>query len=233
MRKIRILDLLFPRRCVLCDGALSKDEENICKECAPKVGLIGGDVCMVCGRSVQKEQELCPDCTGNKHRFRGGRFALSYDVIGDSVFKFKYSNRPEYAKFYAKSITDRWGEWIEAVNADALVPVPLHKKRLLKRGYNQAELLSKELSRLTGIPSLGDYATRVKNTAPQKKYDRKQRQINVEKAFIVNKNSVKLKTVIVVDDIFTTGSTIDSLSEALMEAGVKRVYFLTITAAGT
>lgn len=228
-----IVDLFFPKRCVLCDGTLSGEEEGICGGCIGKIKYIEGDVCAVCGRTVSDNAELCRECAGRKRGFLGGRFPLSYELIGDSVFRFKYANRPEYGAFYAKCIVERWREWIEAVDPDALIPVPLHKKRFNKRGYNQAEILAKEISNLINVPCLPGLVSRVKNTAPQKRFDRKQRQINVKKAFIVNENSVKLSTVIVVDDIFTTGSTIEALSDVLKKAGVKRVYFLTITAAET
>lgn len=217
----------------MCDLALRRNERGICPKCRKGERFITGDVCMNCGRPVENHGEICDACGKYHHNFQGGRFPLSYEWIGDSVFRFKYANRPEYGAYYAECIVKRYGEWINAVGADALIPVPLHNKRLAARGYNQAEVLAEELSKLTKIPCESGLAERVKNTIPQKTFDRKGRQLNVEKAFIVKQNGVKLETVFVVDDIFTTGSTIDALSEALKVVGVKKIYFLTITAAGT
>lgn len=230
---IKLWNLLYPRRCAVCDGALTSSESGVCSECRDKIKYIDKNVCCICGRPVKRREEMCMECRGTKHLFAGGRSVLSYDFIGDSVFRFKYANRPEYAQFYADCIWNCCRDWIEALGADAIVPVPLHKKRLLKRGYNQAEVLANALSQRSKIPCLQDLCERTRNTVAQKYFDRKDRQINVKKAFIVRKNGVKLSTIIVVDDIFTTGSTIDALSEVLLKAGVKRVYFLTITAAGT
>ena len=229
----RLTDLFFPRRCVLCDNTLMASENGVCGDCKNKIKYISGRVCPVCGRKLLKSGEICEDCVKTRHVFLGGRFPFSYELIGDSVFRFKYSNRPEYAAFYAESIVEYAREFIASVDADGIIPVPLHKKRLAKRGYNQAELLAAEISKLTKIPMYADLAERVVNTRPQKEFDKKQRQINVKKAFNVKENSVKLRTVLVVDDIFTTGSTIDSLAESLKGSGVERVYFLTITAAST
>ncbi len=229
----KIWDYIYPARCAVCDSALEKGQKGICTECRTKVKYIGKNVCCVCGLPVKRNVEKCEECRVRKHNFSGGRSALSYDFIGDSVFRFKYSNRTEYANFYAECIVGQCKEWIDAVRADAVIPVPLHKKRLAKRGYNQAEVLAQAISARTGIPCISDLCERTRNTVAQKFFDRRDRQINVKKAFIVRENGVKLNTIIVVDDIFTTGSTIDSLSECLLKAGVKRVYFLTITAAGT
>ena len=226
-------ELVFPRRCVACDRALTGKEHGICSDCKTKVRFVSKNCCVICGRSVDNREELCISCGKYRHSFQGGRFPLSYEWIGDSVFRFKYSNRPEYGEYYAKCIVEHCSEWIEAVSADALIPVPLHNKRLAVRGYNQAEVLAEEISKLTKIPVEKNLVERIRNTVPQKRFDRKGRQINVKKAFIVKQNSVKLETVFIVDDIFTTGSTIDALSEVLKAAGVKKTYFLTITAAGT
>lgn len=229
----RVWDILFPRRCGVCDKALAKYEQGICSECIKKAVYIEEPVCVKCGRPITGMTVLCSDCMKNRREFEAGRFPLSYEWIGNSVYRFKYMNRPEYVTYYADVIMDKLGDFIKCINADAFVPVPLHKKRLAKRGYNQAEELSRELSKRTGIPTVANCVQRSRNTIPQKKFNKKARLINMKKAFIVRENSVKLKTIIVVDDIFTTGSTINSLSRELKASGVGKIYFITITAAGT
>ena len=137
-------------------------------------------------------------------------------------------NRPEYIAFYAKAIEERLGEFIRHIDPDGFIPVPIHKKRYIKRGYNQAEELSKELSKLTGIQTYNDLVLRIKDTVPQKKINKIERQINMKKAFIVKENSVKLRKIIVVDDIFTTGSTCDECASVLMKNGAYKVIVLTV-----
>ena len=188
---------------------------------------------MRCGRPVSANEEYCEECREEKHFFLSGRFSFSYEQAAQGLYKFKYMNRTKYARAYAGVLCKELDTWIKAVGADALVPVPLHKKRLIKRGYNQAKVLADEISGLTGIPVWDKCVARVKNTAPQKTNDRKHRLNNLKNAFIVRGNVVKLDTVIIVDDIYTTGSTVDSLAEVLIDAGVKRVFFITVTAAGT
>lgn len=226
-------DLLWPVRCIVCDNAMKRSRICICNECRDKLRKISGKRCIRCSRRVVDDSEYCPDCKRLYHSFDGGRFVFSYLTIGESVFRFKYQNRAEYARSFAELIYDELREWIEFINPDALIAVPLHRKRENKRGYNQAEELSREISLLSGVPERSDLIKRSRNTIAQKTFGRKQRQINVKKAFIVRENDVKLDTVIVVDDIFTTGSTIDAVSKELKQHGVKFVYFITITAAGT
>ena len=229
----RLKDILFPRRCVICDTALTLREAGICSKCIPGVRYVNEPVCTVCGRPLPEPAEYCDECKYTGHIFKAGRFPLSYEYISESVYKFKYMNRPEYAGFYADAVCKKLSGFIEAISPDGLVPVPLHKKRLIKRGYNQAEVLAHEISLRTGVPVYSDIAQRIKNTVPQKKFARRERRLNVKKAFIVWENGVKLSKVIVIDDIFTTGSTIDALSYELKKAGAGDIYFITITAAGT
>ncbi|MCR5279998.1 MAG: ComF family protein [Lachnospiraceae bacterium] len=230
---MNLLKILYPERCIICDGVLALSEHNFCGKCLSELKLIKEPVCMRCGRPVKSEEEYCEECREVKHNFVGGRFSFSYEQTASGLYRFKYMNRMRYAVGYGEILGRELKTWIGAVGADALVPVPLHKKRLIKRGYNQAKLLAEEISRHTGIPVYADLVARIKNTVPQKTFDRKHRVNNLKNAFIVRENVVKLDTVIIVDDIFTTGSTIDSLSEALTAAGVKRVFFITVTAAGT
>ena len=121
----------------------------------------------------------------------------------------------------------RLGGFIRSCRAEALVPVPLHKSRFRKRGYNQAQVLAEELSALTGIPVRTDLIERAEKTAPMKDLSAAERQNNLKKAFKICRNDVKL-SIIVIDDIYTTGSTIDAMSRELKKAGVERIYFVTL-----
>ena len=107
------------------------------------------------------------------------------------------------------------------------MPTPLHKKRLKKRGYNQSEILSEQISTLLNLPIRKDILSRDKMMASQKKMSLEQRQNNMKKAFHIVKNDVKLKSIILVDDIYTTGNTINAAALALKETGIEKIYFVT------
>jgi len=207
-------------------------ETGVCPECAKKLITIKGPVCEKCGRPVDKKGDICDECIAEDFSFDGGRSVFTYSSVSDSIYRLKYMNRPAYARTYGKLLAKEAGDWLEWIKPDALVPVPLHKKRLIKRGYNQAKELADAISGEVGIPVADYLVRRSKNTVPQKLVDKKGRQINMKKAFIVEENVVSFKRIVLIDDIFTTGSTIDSLSRVLKDAGVKEVYFLTISRAG-
>ena len=115
-----------------------------------------------------------------------------------------------------------------SLGAQALVPVPIHKSRQKKRGYNQALLLAEVLSAYCGIPVYDDLIARCGKTKAQKNLTDRERQNNLKKAFKIGRNDVKLKTIIVVDDIYTTGTTLDAVAKVCKEAGVVSVYSLTV-----
>ncbi len=176
-------------------------------------------------KTVKDEEQA--DCSHEDFYFDGGRCSFAYSTVNDSIYRFKYMGRASYAKTYARLMVDE-----RLINPDALIPVPMHKKRLIKRGYNQATELAVEISRLTKIPVNDTCIIRQKNTIPQKLATRRLRSANMKKAFIVIENVVNLRRVVIIDDIFTTGSTVDSMAKELKKAGVKEVYFLTFARAG-
>ena len=136
--------------------------------------------------------------------------------------------RQEYAGFYAKDLYDRYGFWLHAIRPDALVPVPIHASRKRKRGYNQAELLAAELSKHSGIPVNSNLILRKKKTKPQKDLTIQERQNNLKKAFKICQNDVKLSTIVIIDDIYTTGSTVDDMAKLLMTSGIQKVYYVAL-----
>ena len=116
------------------------------------------------------------------------------------------------------------GRQILSWKVDALVPVPLHPTRKRKRGYNQAELLALEIGKQLGLLVENNWLIRTKNTVPQKLLNGQERRNNLKKAFKLCRNDVKLKSIIVIDDIYTTGSTMDAVAQVLKNAGIERVY---------
>lgn len=224
-----ILTMIYPDRCIVCDEVISFDSPGICKSCQGKLVYITTR-CFKCGKELYDERmEYCPDCMDTPHKFyRGFPLYVYNDGISKSIYRFKYGNRRRYAKVYGNEMANRLGAEIMKLKPDALIPVPLHKKKLKKRGYNQAKLIADELGKRLCIPVIDDYVVRDKNTTPLKLLNRSERQNNLKKAFKIGRNDVKLNSIVIVDDIYTTGSTVDEISGILLDAGVKKVSYVSL-----
>ena len=156
-----IWDIFYPRRCVICDRILRMKEQEICRQCKGLPLLIGENFCMKCGKRVPEGQEYCEDCQSKKTTFLCGRSVFSYNRdLRRSIARFKYHGRQEYASYYGRMMYKVHKEWIQKIQPDMLLPVPVHKKRLQQRGYNQAELIAKELGVHARIPVVTDWLCR-------------------------------------------------------------------------
>lgn len=224
-----LLTIIFPARCAVCDQVLPFGERDVCRSCKTKIQYLGNRVCFCCGKGVREEEEYCYDCRKRKHDFDQGRALFSYEFIRLSLYRFKYGGRKEYASFYAKSIAVELASQKQIWKPQALIPVPIHAKRYKKRGYNQAEEIAKELGRLWNLPVITNLVYRTKNTRPMKEIVGTDRQNNLKKAFKLGTNDVKLNTIIIIDDIYTTGSTIDAVARECRRAGIERIYFITVS----
>lgn len=228
--KIKVKELLWPNTCLFCGKINPK---GVCLSCAGKVDalFVREPKCLKCGKPVRyKEQEYCYDCAHNHHYYdRGAALWLHKEPVTASVYRFKYRNQRFYAGFYASRMAAEYGALIRRWSPEAVIPVPLYKGRRRKRGYNQAEILADEVGKLLGIPVLKDLVERVQNTMPQKMLDNKKRKQNLRKAFAVRRRPAGIRKVLVIDDIYTTGATIDAVARVLKAAGVQKVYFLTIS----
>ncbi len=224
-----ILSILFPRHCILCDEVVSLGE-YVCRECKGKLPYIQEPSCKKCGKQLESEdREYCGDCQRKQHNFLQGKAIFSYQKEKKlSMYRFKYSNRREYADVYAKMAVARYGKWLEYRGIEAIVPVPMYESKRRKRGYNQAECFAKSLSRELQIPMESRLIKRVKNTVPQKELNDTQRKDNLKGAFQLQTNIVKYSKILLVDDIYTTGSTMDAVADCLMKAGVAEIYVLSV-----
>lgn len=222
------LQLLFPRRCPVCDDIVTPGGEEICPECLGRLKPLRAPWCMKCGKKLGGREEYCSDCRSREHEFVRGRGLYEYESVALPIYRFKYGGRREYADFFGGQMAQWLGDFVKNAKPDALIPIPLHRKRMAQRGYNQAELLAAAAGRRLGLPVLTGYLVREKNTAPLKYENPKERQNNLKKAFNITQNDVKLKRVILVDDIYTTGSTVDEAARTLKMAGLREVYFITL-----
>lgn len=225
-----INDLLFPGRCVVCDKVLPMGISGCHPSCQPLLKEITTPYCMKCGKALTRESEVyCNDCTGRNHSFDGGRAVYLYDdFMRTSMYRLKYHKRAEYADFYGKQMAEKLAYYLNDLHAQALIPIPVHPKRMEKRGYNQAELLANAMSETLDLPVKTDLLSRVSATQKQKELSARKRENNLKKAFKTSRNDVKLDTVILVDDIYTTGATMDAAAGCLKDAGVRRVYFASL-----
>ena len=230
LRAGRILtELLFPGRCPVCDRPVEPPGGDICGGCEGTLVRIREPRCQKCGKQLQDAgAEYCYDCGRSRHVYDRGAALYTYACIRRTIYRFKYRGRREYAVFLGRALAENLGGLILSWRPDALVPVPLHPERERDRGYNQAELLALQLGKRLGIPILSGYLARVKNTRPQKELEGAARQNNLKKAFKIVQDDVKLNTIVIIDDIYTTGSTIDAAALECRKAGVQRVFFIAL-----
>lgn len=186
---------------------------------------------MKCGKPVNsEEQEFCRDCGKRNYAFEQGRSLwLHVPPVSKAIYQLKFHNKRYYAEIFAREMACEYGQWIRDCGVQEILPVPLHSSRRRQRGYNQAELLAEELSEKLRIPVRKDVVFRVRRTKPQKQLDDRDREENLKGAFGISRHWKAPAAVLVVDDIYTTGSTIHKISKLLIRAGVEKVYFLTIS----
>ena len=222
------LNLLYPRRCPLCHRILRSSHELLCPDCAREIKPISGPRCYKCGKPVKTEEEYCRDCSHHPGAFDQGRGIFHYDDrMKYSIMKYKYFGCREYSRFYGKAMYLYGRDMLALWKPQVIVPVPLHWRKQRMRGFNQAELLAEELSGYTGIPVDSKLLEKGKATRSQKKLDATERKKNLREAFRVVGNPSG-KRILLIDDVYTTGSTMDVLSRALLEKGASHVFFLTL-----
>lgn len=224
-----IKELVYPGRCAVCDDILLPGAGKVCRECRSKPEYVKEPACKKCGKPLRNmEAEYCRDCMEKRHYFKEGAALFVYSSVRESLYRFKYEGRQEYGEYYGQQVGLHLAEKLRRWKPEGLIPVPLHKKRQKKRGYNQAAVLARAISRETGIPVYENFARRIKNTVPQKELDGQARENNLKKAFKICQNDVKLKTIIIIDDIYTTGSTMDALALECKKAGIETIYCISL-----
>lgn len=246
-----VAELLYPPRCPLCDelllpgsntrkrtvlsktlrqGELPTLRKGICTLCERKLTRIAEPVCKKCGKPLSDERrEYCGDCAGKKHSYRQGKAVFLYKgAMRQSMYRFKYSNRREYASFYADEAAVSYADWVRRREIEAIVPIPMYPAKKRRRGYNQAEVFAGALGQKLQIPVETKLVKRTRDTTPQKELSDSQRKKNLKNAFRVTGDKVVYRQILLVDDIYTTGSTMDAVAEALLAAGAQNIYYICI-----
>ena len=235
MIKMWIAGIFYPLRCPLCQNLMAGGKLEICDSCKKKIKKISEPRCKKCGRPIRlKEQEFCHDCQKKHHIYKEGAAIYLYkEEIRKAVHRMKFHNQRIYAKIFGRIMAKEAKEKIRMWGIEAVIPVPMYRKKQKIRGYNQAELLAKEIADQLNLPLICDFVARVRDTRPQKELEGKARENNLKKAFIITKNDVKLKKILIVDDIYTTGSTIDAVADVLKTYGGEEIYFLSLCIGGS
>ncbi|MGN0322527.1 MAG: ComF family protein [Oliverpabstia sp.] len=227
----KLLDWLYPARCVFCDCLLEKREKYLCSQCRRHMPEpIREPRCKKCSKPLESEgKEYCYDCTEYHHSYDRGLAVFAYrDPMKEALMRFKFHGRKEYGEFLGKLLCMYGKTFLQQTKPQVIIPVPVHRKKKNRRGYNQAEVLAAAVSRGFSIPIRTDLVLRRKFTKAQKELNRKERKRNLKQAFYVKDEVKNYRTVLIVDDIYTTGSTVNAIAEKLKSRGVQRVYFLVL-----
>ncbi len=214
------LDLLFPPRCVVC----RRVGEWFCAACRNRIEKIPAPICPRCGRPLTRAD--CPYCAKSPLRMDGTRAVAFFEGgLRQAIHTFKYSHRPELAALLAELLRDYLTAY--PIPADALVAVPLHPERERARGYNQSLLLARALSAHNHLPVWEDVLTRVRVTRPQVELDAEERHANVRDAFAATERVAGAR-VLLIDDVCTTGATMEACGAALYAHGAQSVWGLAL-----
>jgi ComF family protein len=218
-----ILNLIFPPRCVNC----RKTGDFFCPKCRESLVYLPQPVCIKCSEPITSGA-ICHRCQSQKWDIDGIRSVFQYEgAIRQAVIQFKYHNVKALAEPLARLMTPHLE--LSPLNADLLVPVPSHPQRLRERGYNQAALLASKVSEMTSIPLNERTLVRTKNTSQQAKTDSLAQRIeNMTDAFACRSRNLSGKRILLVDDVCTSGTTLNACAAPLKAAGAASVHGVTL-----
>jgi ComF family protein len=222
-----LLDLLFPPNCISCKAANSW----LCQTCLSRILFITSPVCQRCGTPIGIEA-ACRQCKNNPLQALDGIRAASFfenNPIRPAIHFLKYRNHKAVASILATILAEAYRRYELA--ADVIVPVPLHPSRLRERGYNQSELLARALGAILVLPVDTSTLQRTRQTKSQMTLDAYERHQNVAEAFACSNATLSGQRVLLIDDVCTTGSTLEVCAHALKQSGVASVWGLTLAKA--
>lgn len=232
-----LLDLLFPPACHLCRQAVSGGTAiHICPACRETLRPVSSPLCSHCGQpfvSTVQEDHRCGDCITSPPPFAAARSAYRYEGgMHDLIHQLKYGKRVRLRRPLALLLEERLTPFVRETAPELLVPVPLHLQRLRRRGFNQVVLLADLLSELWGIPHCRDALRRLRPTGEQATLDALARGRNVRGAFeVARPEEVRGRSILLLDDVYTTGSTVRECARVLRKAGSSEVYVATVARA--
>ena len=231
----RLGDLLYPRRCLVCGGDLGPGASGpLCREHRRAVVLVEEPFCDRCGKKMFAHATgdlICDECRQTKRHFDRAFSATIYnDVMQIFVHRYKYGMREYLRTTLARWMSEFVHRHVDVESLDAIVPVPLHWRRFQYRGFNQAIVLARPLAREFSLPIVKHVLRRRRHTAPQVGLNLEQRKRNIRDAFGVRRGErIKDKRLLLVDDVYTTGATINECARVLKAAGAASVVAFTLT----
>ena len=232
-----LADVLFPPRCQSCRTIAEKLTNDLfCPACEKKIQYIRAPLCPICGSPFPDSEELghlCGDCLTAPKPFAVARSVAVFDgILLEAIHAFKYHNKTGLGTGLGRMMTGDSYAGMDMQGFTMIMPVPLHVRRLRERGFNQSLILAKVLSARYAIPL--DFVTlwRERDTPPQTMMGRKERQANIKGAFgVADKERVRKQHVLLIDDVYTTGSTLAECTRVLLNGGAAQVGVLTLARA--
>ncbi len=227
-------NFILPPRCCGC-GHMANEHHKLCSACWSRLTFISSPQCYRCGWPIPFDhgESQCGKCLAEPPPFEGGWSTFVYkDLVRSLIIRFKHGDATYLAPVFAKWLfAGNQRQRDQLLSCDYLIPVPMHRWRLLKRRYNQATLLARHLSPLCDVAVHPFALERIRNTDTQHKKSRQRRKENVRSAFrVMEKYREELagKTVCLIDDVWTTGATLTACAKVLRRAGVAKVYVLSL-----
>jgi ComF family protein len=231
----RLIDLILPPRCIV-SGEIVDTQGMLSPDSWSELNFITNPQCNRCGFPFDfdsgdvSEENICLGCLKSPPLFDKARSALAYDDASrDVILSFKHGDQTQAVPSFIPWLNQAGRSILE--RADYLVPVPLHRWRILRRRFNQSALIAQYLSKDINVPALLDALKRQRATVTQGKLQANERQKNVKNAFAVNlkhRDKLKGKTIILIDDVYTTGATVNECTKVLLKAGAASVNILTL-----
>jgi len=227
------VNLLYPLHCAICEKSLpAADERGVCAFCAGQIRPNPKPHCASCGRSLQGAKGTCADCRKTPLHFTRAYSACLYEgATKELIHLFKYGNRRDLSKLLTGLLIDFIKDDRGIIDGiTAVTFVPLHKKRLRERDFNQSEILASGIAKEFGI-SLVDVLEKIVSTRNQNELSREERLVNLQDAFDIKdtaKNYLQSSRILLIDDVMTTGATLDEASRVLLELGTAEVRCLTL-----
>lgn len=230
-----LLQLFFPDgvECVVCDQLLFNQHEFLCDECLQKFDFIKGKSCNGCGKSLPKvfDGDYCSECAGREQLFTSGLSCVSYDEFSAAaIWKFKYHHKRYMGRMMGALMSDLlMATYIEDV--DVIIPVPIYESKEKTKGYNHSQIIAEEIGRRCHKTVIKDFLVRKRPTKPLKDLTREERIAELVDAFDLNKAYKCLsplgRKILIVDDIYTTGTTIKECCRILQMFGYKNIIMMT------
>jgi ComF family protein len=232
-----LLNILFPPLCHVCRSHLRDPTEiHLCPECRDKISLIDSPFCPVCGIPFAAEDDRdhpCGTCLTRPRPFAAARAAARFEgPVQEIIHRFKYGKKAHLSRPLGLLTAATLAHFGAAIPCDFIVPVPLHRKRLRERGFNQSQLIGRVLAKKWKIPQSLNNLRRIRWTDPQTGLSAPERIRNIRGAFVVaTPEKVKDKSLLLVDDVYTTGSTITECAKTLRRAGAREIRVVTVARA--